>query len=688
MSLSLGDDRRDRDGQEITQAWGEFRANDPYAPDLEAYSGPIGNDGRPYCSPHDQLRAALQSSAPPSMTISAIAADGLRENVRLNGAQTRAYLESSLVVREGIRRTKIREQRWVTAREAARKVAAGEKLIEQLHPYEEACLRQFGMIEDVEARVPLDEGGYALREAATLREGATQRLLREDPGVFGSATYGDDQSPTSQGYLDQEYLNYGGPMGQQLQLNDVWEQSARCFWAWHHDPVAQEGCNIIRNFVVGRGVTVQAKDDRVQAVIDKFDERNAMVERLKVWTVSLSRDGELFIRKIKSGDGTIIVRSLSTDTIWDLVTDADDIEKVYYYVQRYMSRTQLFSPPNGDSQEWIERWLTPDECIHVKINVAESEVRGRSNLFVVLGHLKRLRDLFDTLVMKEQAQAAYQYDIEVDGSPAEVTTYANTALPKGKPQPGSSYVHNKAVVIKTLTSGKSSGTGQGSAWEGLLTMVAIGLGIAKDYLGVTSRGSRSTALVATEPTAIRIEERQDTISSLLKRLYQDEIKEADTYGLLAGVEDFSFQIICPEIQKDDSGERIDAINVGRSMGYVSHRTAATQYASEMDLDDYDYDAEQMKIAQEYEEAVAAGRVQLILAKYAAIPMGDASSGTVGADPSEAPGGQSPGQSGQQPQGKSTKSPTSKTGAAAIRRDLGRNAREGSSVAERWVGSYA
>jgi len=704
LSYSLTDDLHDkglRPGD--VAAVGKFVDADPYLPDISAYTPDPQNDRA------QKLRAAVEKGDV-TLTLSTIAYDGRRERIDLNGAETRKYFESSLRARTELAMGKIREKRFAVASDAAEKIRAVGGLVEaaKVTPYEEACLREFGGIVEKRKRIPLREGGYRM---------PVVEVLREDWGE----NYGGSDAQIQRGYLDQEWLNWSGPLGQQLYLNDIWDQAAKCFWAWHHDPIAQEGCNIIRNFVIGRGVTVEAKDKNVQRVIDTFDWFNGMAARWKTWTVGLSRDGELFVRKIPMADGTgrLRVRGLSPDTIWEVVTDAEDIETVYYYAQRYMTRTQLFEPPSGDAQHWVSRDLPASEVIHAKVNVAESEVRGRSDLFVILGHLKRLRDLSDTVVLKDQAQAAYQYDFTVDGGPTEISNFASTALPKGKPQPGSYFIHNKAATVQVLDSGKSQTSGQGSSWEMLVTMCAIGLGIAKDYLGVTSRGSRATALVATEPTAMRLEERQDTLTDVGTDVYRAALVEAKKNGGcqdkdgnwidVSGVKDWSFKISFPSIEKSDAGDRIDHVNQGVGMQYLSHRTGATMYANEMDIDEYDYDAECALIAAEMERK----NPPLILATYSNLPMGDATSGVAGAPFGSTPTSPAPGTPGAPPangkrgapahpakpggdasQGAGTKSPLSSGGAADIRNDLGRHGKEsraleaGQSVTETWAGAYA
>jgi hypothetical protein len=975
VSQSLTDDLR-FNGKASAAATGTCVEVDVYDPDVSVYEPDARNDKAAV------LRSSIESDKPPSMTLSVRAKDGLREVLNLSPEETRAYLEGDLKARYAMKARKIKEKRYDVARKAVEEMREKNLTADQLTPYAEVCLWERDLLEEKPERVPLREGGYSMPIVARLREDAQERLVREDPGVYGSDDYSSDGSGRNAGYLDQEFISFGGPMSQQLYLNDYWDMLSKCFWAWHHDPVAQEGVNIIRNFVLGRGMTVTAKDERVQTFIDAFNKANGMKQRWKIWTTGVSRDGNLFIRKIPQGDGTMKVRSLPANSIWEIVTEAEDIENIYYYAQRYMcldgdtrislldgteptirelahrhkstgetfsvysydhktkrivpgenvtaivsgvkrcveveldngekvvssfdhpflarngeyvhaenlipgqslmplyrkrgyeqvwqpeqgwklthqsfadsigldrtnrrhidhidgnksnnapsnlqslapgehcaktwadvgftvrkrdsikrvaaartkpksfkrssewrakigekqkaywarctpeqiqeriektatgrdkwtaehraaiisktvatrvkifepvvkrsdnrfdnrlglfdavvnhkvvsvrpvgdrevfdltvpiyenfavssgvfvhnTRTQIFSPPDGDSQHWVERDLDADEVIHMKVNASDAEVFGRSDLFVVLGYLKRLRDMSTTAVLKEQAQAAYVFDASIKGGKTDVDNFIATALPKGKPQPGSIFAHNEAATIQVLNSGKNSGsTGAGSNFEGLLSMIAMGLGIAKDYLGVTSRGSRATSLVATEPTAMRFEERQDTLGDKAEQLYQDVIDEGRRYGYMAGVEDFSFTITFPEIQKDDAANKVDLINQGVGMQYLSHATAADMYATEVDIDDYDYDAELAQI----EKEMSSANPPLILTKYACVPMGDTSTGVAGASFDDGNAPQATPAQGALPSGATPQralpaaSPGSAAGAAQIRNKM-------------------
>lgn len=654
---------RESDGAFLHQAWGAIAAVDEYRPDIEAYKPDPANDRAA------SLRRALEGAAPPVMTISAIAYDGMRESIELSAYETRAYLEADLSTRETFKRTMIRESRARLAIDAARRIREGQFTLDALVRSEtplaaraEAALREFdaiaetaikrlregdvdGSLEKAEVR---DETAFALRESFVETNPialAERQTLREDFSDSWNTPAGASTSDSFNAFFDREWKTAGQPAAMQLQLNDVWDSLSKCQYAFSHDPIGKECILLIRDFVVGRGVQVRAKDTKVQAVLEAFDDANDMANRLEAWAIELSRDGELFTRllkqpvpkslRISDDDPGLRVRSLPPGTIWEIVHDPEDIEAIERYVQRYMSPSQTFVPRGGIPQKWIERDLPADELIHLKVNVDSQTMRGRSDLFAALGYLKMLRDLGPTIVAKEQALAAYYLDVAVKGNKTAVQAFMNDGLPKGRPNPGSAYVHNDAVTITTLDSGKRGGGangGENPAFIMLVTLVAIACGLSKDYLGVTTRGSRATALVATEPVAMRLEQRQNVLERLLRKIYRWVIRTAKSMGLIPAGADETFSIKFPEIQRDEVEQRIKQLALGESMGWWSKEYAATHAAQEMGDSGFDFDAQQEKLTAELEDDAHPGK-WLMASQYGSVVKGDtAQMGTPFAEP--------------------------------------------------------
>lgn len=565
----------------------------PYTPDETAYAVDPAN------LPEAKYGALLKSvDEGATMVLSVAGPDRSRELIELNRTEAAAYIRD-IPDRDRFIAGKIREARARRALEAFDRLR-GRDAIEktELDPRAEAAMREFGMLE--ETRTPLEEGGYALSlRLNESKRSDVERRLREgfwDDGVGGSAYGSGYQAPT-----EREYRPPGGPANQQLLISDVWDQQAKCYWALTHDPVAKRACGIISDFVLGRGVQIIADDSNVQDVIDEFMDRDNIARRLASFVVDITAFGELFARLIPIGGGRSKVRTMPPETIWEIITDADDALDVYAYVQRYMTRVVLFAQNIPAARaRWIERTIPADEMIHVKINAKESDVRGRSDLFPALGWMKRLRDYLDAKVQKEYASAAYQWDYLIKGGGQnDIVRIASSVIPAVQPEPGSFFLHNDLVEVKPVQSGvRSTGSEGDVTYETLLNQIALAVGLTKEYFGAASHMARASALIATEPAAKLFESRQDVIADFITKLLIKVIQEAQAGGILAEDVATDFRVVMPAIVKADAQARATMIANAEASNYITHRRAAEETINELEIDNYDYDEEMNELRAE------------------------------------------------------------------------------------------
>lgn len=649
----------------------------PYDPTAAAYAPERGP------SPLDELVSSVKEGA--CIELQLACKDGRREALRLNETESKAWITGTLEDRITFANRKICERRVQVALSAAHRLIERHQQpsAQTLTPEEEACLREFGAIEDVQE--PLTDGGYrkaqrltesfARAGGATTLDAATAMVLREDfwdGGSWGGAAATYTPAPTQR-----EYLPQGGPAMEQMLISDVWQELAKTRFAWRHDPIAKHACELTADFVLGRGVSVNCQDDAVQAIVDEFMDREAIPEKLHQWTVALSRDGDIYLRKFSLGDGRLKVRKLHAATIWEIVTDAEDPLEVFWYVQRFQTRTVLYAQNvPAAATRWIERTIPASDVLHVKINADESDVRGISDLYPALGWMKRLRDYFDAVVQKEYAAAAYQWHYKVTGGgQSDIDRIAAAAAQV--PQPGSSFTTNDKVDVQAVSADTKQAVGNGSTYEALVNHAALSCGLTKEYFGAASHMARASALIATEPAAKTFERRQDVMSAALEQLIDDVIAEAVRCGKLPANANLEFQVVFPSIIKADASARITLLKLGEAMGWISKETAANQYAEEADLDDYDFDDEMSKIQQE----IGIDPRGLIARDAGMIKKGLPSADDAAFDPGEVP---NPGFGGT-PDSHNA-SPTSATGAAAIRNEQGRGGVQDTSTMEFEPGS--
>jgi hypothetical protein len=246
------------------------------------------------------------------------------------------------------------------------------------------------------------------------------------------------------------------------------------------------------------------------------------------------------------------VRLVDTTVFWDIVTIPEDVSKdgVLYYVWLAPTQWQVFTGMQGSSvptSKFIFQSIPADQVNHYRVNCFSNEKRGRSDLFSVLGFLKRLTDSVNYQIIALQKQAAYCIDTTIRGSQGDIDQYISDQQSGGTIAPaGSEFVHTDAIERKYL--GVEGGRGgMSEAFQWTMSMVAAGLGIPISYFGTHLSGgqTRASALVSTEPVAKRFEMRQQVYERMIKDLWDYLMDWAD----MPGVE---CEVTFPEITTADS----------------------------------------------------------------------------------------------------------------------------------------
>ncbi len=443
-------------------------------------------------------------------------------------------------------------------------------------------------------------------EAKRLKENGA--LVEQEPDdLFSLGFNSQPPSPGSAmgGWVNNEFLPMLiGPFSRQLYLFDYLDMHRKAFEAVNHNPIARQIVNITSSFVIGKGVTAEFDDDQMQEVWDQFVEDNDFYHKLRRWSDELSIYGELMIRfaweqRLKKSR----VVSIDPATVWEIVTEPADIEKVYFYHQQYPTPyNQIVTAPGVPMQRYIIDQIPGGQVVHQKINVTSGEKRGRSDLFSILGWLKRVKDYYTAEIVRAQGAASFLWDDTVLGSDSDVLTYA-ASVKANPPQPGQVFVHNQSVTRQWMGPTGRGGPNLANVSEGLMNLVGVGAGVPKEYLGITVQGARATALVATEPAAKRFEDRQYTFEHLLTMLKN---KLGQSAGIPKSRREGEFTF--PSIATEDRSSKLKDIALGESMAWWSKRTAGVIAAKEMNITTYDYDNEADEIAKELPEGIEPGSV--------------------------------------------------------------------------------
>jgi hypothetical protein len=444
-----------------------------------------------------------------------------------------------------------------------------------------------------------------------------QKQLREydgfslgDSGSPGFSSFGVPQSGLTANYVPL----IPGPATRQQYWAEYWQSSAKCFEASTHSGIAKRACRAMVQFPLGRGVRWRIEDDKPREAWEAFWKGNQMRRRMRSIAYDLSVFGEQMLRYFpapRNDPRLLIVRQLDPATIYEIVTDQEDLETVFFYHQQFQSRIELYSPPASNRApqgrtepgvtRYIIRQIDASEIDHWKINDVEGEARGRSDLFPALGDLKRLRDLLTSKVVESDIGNRVMAVLTANGTQADIARLLNTIFPNGQPPPPGTIVGlNEQSKLEPFQYTTGRQVRSDFTYDELVDGICASVGIARAYLGLSpaegSGTTQATALTSVEPSVKAFEERQDILDELLHQMF-DRVMEAA--GINGEVER---EFLFPEIAKEDRSAKLDDLETAEANGWISKRTSATSAANELGFTDYDYDEEVKLIIEEFADA--------------------------------------------------------------------------------------
>lgn len=447
---------------------------------------------------------------------------------------------------------------------------------------------------------PGEMAGY-LREADKLAEKLKLNVtyLRED--VFGSPQgfNQDGLATTATGLVGVgQSLPYPPwPYTRQMYMPDQWFMISRATNAYNYSPLARAGVNLKTAFIIGNGPRISLGENvKAQQIWDEVARRIKFIERLRKWDRMITVNGEFFVESFVDKQGRPDFRSIDPGTVWEIITEPRDIEIVYGIHLLYTTQFQYTSTGARGEQvpvsEWVYEIIPPDNIKHLKLNVQENEKRGRSDLLPILSVVQWFNDYLQYAVTQEMVQAAYAWDITLKNADASDIAAISANNDVVFPKPNSTFLHNEDVTRTATQHTGRLGT-QGTTFEALLTTFALGLGIAKEYMGASERGSRAAAITATEPTVKMFQERRSLWEDVIRAMVKFACK---TSGI--EVLDDQIEVTWPEIAPEDVSKKLANVLQLVENKLITKRRGAMMLTKDFDITNYDYETEMKDVLEE------------------------------------------------------------------------------------------
>jgi hypothetical protein len=381
--------------------------------------------------------------------------------------------------------------------------------------------------------------------------------------------------------------------------------------AYHRNPLAKRAVDLTRQFAIGKGFNLTVQNRKVKEVLDAFlnNPENNIKEYEKTLLQDLLVDGEIFIRFFQNEGETVIV---PTPPWWvvEIETDPEFFRRVKSYKVQPRAERQDFIALNPNV-----KGIPAAQVLHVAINHHSYELRGRSDLFVILPWLRAYKEWMEDRLRQNKWRGALLWDISIESATPGIVAQ-KAAQYRTPPTPGSNIVHSNKETWAALTNPVGANDASEDGRQ-IKLMNAVGVGLPEYMLSDGQNANLASATAQQLPSLWKFVDAQEIMKEqvwtpILKRV----IEAAEAAGVLPAkvrLEDDegdplldgkkqeqmvppceAFSVEYHELQSDDPKSVSEALTMDIANDLVSRQTAQTKKG-------YDPDREKKLMDREEEE---------------------------------------------------------------------------------------
>ncbi len=291
--------------------------------------------------------------------------------------------------------------------------------------------------------------------------------------------------------------------------------------AWRKNFLIRRIVNLMRSYVVGKGIVLNSREPGVDAFLAAFwnHPKNHLARRLGPICDQLTRDGELFpILFTNPADGMSYVRFRTARQIREIETLPNDWEEERIYHEQYLTgeTKRWYAVGNPLTHRKLASGKLHPVMLHWAVNRPLDATRGESDLTPILPWARRYQEwLTDRVRLNRQRTRQAMMDVEIaDDTQVEIK---RAQLRTSNPIEAGIYVHGpgERVTYPALKIEAGQAEEDGRA---LRLAIATGANIGMHYLGEGQGTNYATAREMGEPTARFYTDRQQEIIWMLEDL--------------------------------------------------------------------------------------------------------------------------------------------------------------------------
>jgi len=329
-----------------------------------------------------------------------------------------------------------------------------------------------------------------------------------------------------------------------------------CFFLYDTNPFAHRILEMTKDFVVGEGITFQAKDDNVQEVLQDFwdDPVNAWDLKQGQRILELGLYGEQFYpTAVNDVDGKVKMGYLDPQSVAEIKTDPDNVEILETVVKKGMGGEKgkeydVIAMDDGRESETQGKMV--GNIFAFAINKVANSTRGRSDLFCLADWIDGYDQFLFNRLERSHLMNVFLWDVELRGmKQKDIDKWLRD---QSVPKPGSVRAHNEFVNWKALV--PDLGAHDASEEAKLFrNQILGGAGIPPHWYAGGEGITRATALEMATPVMKRLKTRQRYFKYMITHIFKYVIDQAIINGKVGLTEkvDKSFVIGMPKLLEKD-----------------------------------------------------------------------------------------------------------------------------------------
>lgn len=392
-----------------------------------------------------------------------------------------------------------------------------------------------------------------VQQAVTQVRQAVPSLLTYDASMAGfRRLVGNHQEQTSLRDL---------PMPTHERMQEI------AYYLYLTNPMAQWQVQMMSSYILGKGMTPQAKDPRTNDLVQSHwrDPLNNWPVKLENKTRELSLYGEqCWPAFVAPGTGRLRLGYLDPALIGQVVLDPDNAEQpigiitktwTNYRPQPERRYRVILDVPDEELTSLARQMraeFTDGDCFYFAVNKVSNGSRGISDLLSKADWLDGYEQFMFNRLERADLANRVLFDMEFTGLTEEQIVEKRKQL--GQPQPGSWWVHNEKVKLNVSAPKLEAAD---AAVDARLFKHQCLAGYPEHWYGGGGDVNRATAGEMDEPTFKLLEARQQIVKHMVLAVLRHAVRAAKRVGALRQSADETIELPLPEMVKADMPKLAD-----------------------------------------------------------------------------------------------------------------------------------